>query len=90
MKACVSALFVFSMVSVAYSQTIEELVDFVSGMPRGMMGTPAYWMEMKSVVGWEKMILVIGYASNQPVCNMMVRMGAAQSPDRAFRCTAAN
>ncbi|MDE4275788.1 hypothetical protein PXK58_15680 [Phaeobacter gallaeciensis] len=90
MKAFVSALFFLSLSSVGHSQTIEDLADYVSVMPRGTLGTPAYWMEMKSLVGWEKMILVIGYASNQPVCEMMVRMGSEQSPDREFRCTAAN
>lgn len=90
MKAIVSAFFILSISSAGHSQTIEDLADFVSGMPRGMLGTPAYWMEMETVVGWEKMVLVIGYASNQPVCHMMVRIGTAQSPNRVFRCTAAN
>lgn len=90
MKEVFSALFLLSFSSAGHSQTIDDLAHFVSGMPRGMLGTPAYWMEMKSLVGWEKMVLVIGYASNEPVCDMMVRMGAEQSPNREFRCTAAN
>ncbi len=85
----ICAIFV-SMASMGRAQTVEELAEYVSGMPRGLLGTPSYWMEMRSALGWEKMILVVGYANNQPICEMMVRLGSAQSPDREFRCAAAN
>lgn len=90
MKIFINVLLALTIGSAVRAQTVDELAEFVSAMPRGSLGTPAYWMEMKSIIGWEKMILVVGYASNGPICEMMANMGAAQSPERQFRCTAAN
>ncbi|MFG6552463.1 hypothetical protein [Sulfitobacter sp. 1A16808] len=49
-----------------------------------------YWLEMKSIIGWEKMMLVVGYASNGSVCERLVDVATADAPDREFRCSTAN
>ncbi|SDF92393.1 hypothetical protein [Alloyangia pacifica] len=72
------------------AQTVDDLADYVAGMPRGMLGIPAYWLEMESAVGWERMILVIGYANNQSICSMLEGMARESSPGRRFKCSEAN
>jgi len=67
-----------------------ELVQAAENMPRGVLEIPAQWFEMESVVGWEKMMLVFGYADNRTVCSRLVEMAYVDSPDREFRCSAAN
>jgi len=49
-----------------------------------------YWLEMKSVIGWEKMVLFVGYAANGPVCERLAAIARIDSPDREFRCSTAN
>ena len=68
----------------------EKLEDFVSDMPRNDRGLPMYWLEMRSIIGWEKMMLVFGYASNGPVCERLAAVAHIDSPDREFRCSRAN
>lgn len=38
----------------------------------------------------EKMMLVVGYASNGPVCERLAVVASADAPDREFRCSTAN
>lgn len=69
----------------------EDLVSFVGKLPRdSIMNLPMYWMEMESLIGWEKMMLVFGYASNGPVCDRLVQVAKADAPERNFRCVSAN
>lgn len=68
----------------------ERLEPIVSQLPRNSAGLPMYWLEMHSAIGWEKMMLVFGYASNQPVCERLAVLAAADAPDREFKCTPAN
>lgn len=74
----------------AHSNTIEGLIKYVSKMPRGTLDIPAYWFEMESLAGWEHMILVIGYADNGTVCQHLLETSKRESPQRNFRCSAAN
>ena len=67
----------------------KKLEDLVKTFPKGHFG-PDYWFEMKSAIGWEKMILVMGYADDRSICLLLKRMGEQQSPDREFRCVPAN
>jgi len=69
---------------------MDALVDFVQDMPRGGLGIPDQWLEMKSTVGWEKVMLVVGYADNRSVCFALADIAKADSPDRDFRCADAN
>lgn len=75
--------------TVASRETLD-LPSFVEKLPRGGMNVPAQWFEMNSTVGWEKMMLIIGYADNQSVCANMLPIAKADSPGREFRCTEAN
>jgi hypothetical protein len=68
----------------------ERLEPFVSELPRTEWGGAMYWLEMQSIIGWEKMMLVFGYASNAPVCERLAALAGIDAPDRKFRCTAAN
>lgn len=68
----------------------ERLEPFVSDLPRNEWGEPMYWLEMRSIVGWEKMMLVFGYASNGPVCERLAGVARMDAPDREFRCSTAN
>lgn len=51
---------------------------------------PAQWFEMNSLEGWERMVLVFGYADNRAVCDYLVRHGHETTPGRSFRCTPVN
>lgn len=67
-----------------------ELEKAVKNLPRNSIGSPAYWYEMNGLTGWEKVILVFGYAENLEVCQYMVKLGKKESPGRDFKCTPAN
>lgn len=67
-----------------------ELEKAVKNLPRNSIGSPAYWYEMNGLTGWEKVILVFGYAENFDVCQYMVNIGKKDSPERDFKCTPAN
>lgn len=45
---------------------------------------------MESMVGWEKMMFIFGYADNVEVCQHLVEVAKEESPERNFRCTDAN
>jgi hypothetical protein len=49
-----------------------------------------FWLEMESAVGWEKMILVVGYAANGPICERLAAVARIDAPAREFRCNTAN
>lgn len=68
---------------IAFENTVKNL-------PRNSIGSPAYWYEMNGLTGWEKVILVFGYAENFDVCQYMVNIGKKDSPERDFKCTPAN
>lgn len=67
-----------------------EFEKTVKNLPRNSIGSPAYWYEMHGMTGWEKVILVFGYAENFDVCQYMVNIGKKDSPERDFKCTPAN
>jgi hypothetical protein len=68
----------------------EYLERYAPGIPAGSMGISAQWFEMESLVGWEKVMLVFGYADNKTTCLALARIAKEDSPDRSFRCTDAN
>lgn len=75
----------------AYAETNgDSVAAFASELPRTEWGGAMYWLEMKTIIGWEKMILVVGYAANRPVCERLAVVARADAPDREFRCTTAN
>jgi hypothetical protein len=67
-----------------------DLFEAASEHPRGGLNIPAQWFMMESMVGWERMMLVFGYADNVDVCQNLVEMTKEESPERNFRCTDAN
>ena len=73
----------------AYAEE-DKLKEFVAELPRGGLGIPFFWLEMKTLVGWENMILFYGYADNKSICDMLLGIAIKDSPDREFRCSAAN
>ena len=75
----------------ASAQTNNERIEaFVNELPRNDWGGAMYWFEMKSTIGWEKMMLVVGYASNGPVCERLASVARVDAPEREFRCRTAN
>jgi hypothetical protein len=75
----------------ANAQTNSERIEtFANELPRNDWGGAMYWVEMESAIGWEKMMLVVGYASNGPVCERLAAIARIDSPDREFRCSTAN
>ena len=76
--------------SVSAETNSERMEAFVNELPRNDWGGAMYWLEMKSVVGWEKMVLFVGYASNGPVCERLAAIARIDAPDREFRCSTAN
>jgi hypothetical protein len=71
-------------------ESSDKLEKVVSQLPRGRLGIPIYWFEMKSIMGWEKMMLVLGYADNRSICIHTKTIAKNESPDRSFRCRPAN
>ena len=59
-------------------------------MPRGSTDIPAQWFLMKSVIGWEEMMLVFGYAENKSACEHLVKIAKVDAPAREFACLDAN
>lgn len=49
-----------------------------------------YWLEMKSVIGWEKVMPVFEYADNGPVCERLAVVAYLDAPDREFSRSTAN
>lgn len=75
----------------ASAQTNGDRIDaFVYELPRSDWGGAIYWLEMKSAIGWEKMMLIVGYASNGPVCERLSEIARIDAPYREFRCITAN
>lgn len=68
----------------------DRIEAFVNELPRNDWGGAMYWLEMQSIVGWEKMMLVVGYATNGPVCERLAIVAQADAPARKFRCSTAN
>ena len=73
-----------------YSYKDVDLYEAAENHPRGGLNIPAQWFMMNSMVGWEEMILIVGYADNVEVCEHLVEVAKEESPDRDFRCTDAN
>ena len=74
----------------SYSADIDDLERLVGKMPRGTLDIPIYWFEMRTSVGWEKMMLVLGYADNRSICDYLKSIAYKSDPQREFRCSAAN
>lgn len=68
----------------------DRLEALVEDMPRNSIGLPMYWLEMTSLIGWEKMILVFGYADNNAPCARLQELAQLDAPARNFRCVVAN
>jgi hypothetical protein len=47
---------------------------------------------MESIIGWERVMLVFGYADNEVICQMIVGISRSdpKNRDRRFRCSPAN
>ena len=74
----------------AHSADIDDLERLVGKMPRGTLDIPIYWFEMRTSVGWEKMMLVLGYADNRSICDYLKSIAYKSDPQREFRYSAAN
>ncbi len=72
------------------SVTNNDIYKAAENHPRGGLNIPAQWFMMKTLVGWEEMMLVFGYADNIDVCEHLVNVAKIDSPDREFRCIDAN
>ena len=73
-----------------YSYKDVDLYTAVENHPRGGLNIPAQWLMMDTLVGWDKMMLIVGYADNVSVCQNLIEIAKEDSPDRDFRCTDAN
>ncbi|MCK4918440.1 MAG: hypothetical protein KAS02_01495 [Candidatus Pacebacteria bacterium] len=73
-----------------YSYKDVSFDEDVQNYPKGSLNIPAQWFMMDGLVGWERMMFIFGYADNVDVCQHLVEVAKAESPDRDFRCTDAN
>jgi len=73
-----------------YDKKLYEVERTVFDLPRGVLKIPAQWFEMETLIGWEKMMLILGYADNETVCNKILITAIDESPLRRFRCSPAN
>lgn len=90
MKTFIVALPLFLAGPCFSSENSRKIDEFVSHLPKNQWGEGMYWLEMNSLVGWEKMMLVVGYAANGPVCLRLQSVARHDAPHREFRCTPAN
>lgn len=88
--ATVLAVFLGVIATASYGQDMDDLREYVSKTPRGVSGIPSQWFEMNTVIGWEPMVLFVGYADNRSLCAHLITVAKAESPDREFRCVDAN
>lgn len=72
------------------SDPVKDFEKAVTNIPKNSLGGSVYWYEMKGFTGWEKVILIFGYADNLELCQYMVKIGKKDAPERDFKCTAAN
>ena len=81
----------FATIGAAYSDdSMNQLERAAKEMPRSALEIPSQWFEMESIIGWEKMMLVFGYADNRDVCKRILAMAVNEGSGRDFRCTPAN
>jgi len=76
--------------SYAEKDSIVTFEEAAREYPRGAYGEPAQWFVMKSLVGWERMMFIFGYADDKEVCEHLAEVASEESPDREFRCEDAN
>lgn len=87
----VATTVVLGLATSAPAETNNKKIEaFVNELPRNDWGGAMYWLEMKSIIGWEKMVLFVGYAANGPVCERLATISRIDAPDREFRCSTAN
>lgn len=67
-----------------------DLYEAVENHPRGSLNISAQWFMMESIVGWEKMMFIFGYADNVDTCEHLVDVAKEESPDRNFKYADAN
>jgi hypothetical protein len=72
------------------SDPVNDFEKAVRNIPKNSLGGSVYWYEMNGLTGWEKVILIFGYADNLALCQYMVKIGKKDAPERDFKCTAAN
>ena len=96
-NAVVAAVLLLAFFSTASAQEpnytderLSKLIEAAESMEVGLAGIPIQWFEMQSAVGWEKMMLIFGYADNLTTCSQMVIIAKQSNADRDFRCVPAN
>lgn len=70
--------------------TTAEFEKVVKKYPPGELNIPAQWFMMEGLVGWEKMMLIFGYADNKTICEHLKNLAVQESPERNFKCQNAN
>ena len=75
---------------VSYASNSYDLEHSASSRPRGRLNIPEQWFEMETVLGWEKMMLIFGYADNRAICKHLMQISKKESPNRKFRCADSN
>ena len=73
-----------------YDKKLDKIERAVTNLPRGSIGIPVQWFEMETIIGWEKMMLILGYANNMLACERILILAREESPSRRFRCSPAN
>ena len=77
-------LSVLHYLSVQENKLSSEIVE--EALEGELTDKEAYWFEMHSIEGWEKVILVFGYWDNASACEELVVYGERTSPGRSFQC----
>ena len=68
----------------------EGIEPYVRDHPLSEQGD--YWFEISNpiIAGWQRTILVFGYADNASACDFLVKSGEVTAPGRVYRCVPAN
>ena len=90
MRKLVLVLTIVFVYKPVFAASMIDLERMVEQIPRGSLNIPVQWFEMKSVIGWEKMMLVFGYADNRGVCLRLIDLAYAENTGREYRCSPAN
>lgn len=82
-----------ALIGSSFKQDKDPVLKFeeaAQAYPTGTLGIPPQWFMMESLLGWERMMFIFGYADNREICEHLVDVASEESPERRFRCDDAN
>ena len=71
-----------------YSNTLRDWENFAYDNKLG--NSPDYWLEKLTTLGWDKMIIVMGYGSDRRSCEIIAGLLRSKYTAAQYRCKPAN